>query len=109
MAKIVNIAKDTDAAATSPPMQTVDDVRIDLALKATHQIEVLANLLLNSIGSDMWDMDYEPEQLLLSMGVRVKALNSAIMSALGDDLFDVDELHYAVTGRHRCADAHDAA
>ena len=90
-----------DAPQSPPPRSVVDSARKDIALESTYQAEMLLNLLLEKVASPEWELDHEPCCLLTTIGVRLKQLNSTIMSVLSDDdHVKLEEMRYTVTGRH---------
>ena len=72
--------------APSAPVDALDRARKILSLESAWEIEVLAILILEKIGSPEWDLEIEPLMLLRTIGLRVKALSQVVMDALDDEI-----------------------
>ena len=71
------------------------DARQTLTLEATYQIEALSNMLLDEIEA----LDIGGIHGLKSAVIRMRALSTAIMSAMDDDTHTTADIHRVVHGR----------
>ena len=68
------------------PVYALDQSRRKLSLESAWEIEVLASMILEKIGSPEWSLEIEPHMLLRTIGLRVKELSQVVMSALDDPI-----------------------